>query len=153
MGIFNFFNSKPQSSENGIGKQEFEQYINVLFSLRKAFASSKSLAGTGQGRSEKMVSVTTSYICILIYYYENVYHYGTANQFFSSDSDFSHYAQVGIALLNPSQRSQVVAGLSSNWADLMVTINLLTMDPSVADTIIGIMPELKNMNNFFCRLK
>lgn len=152
MGIFSFFKKEAVSSQNTLSKSSLELHIDAILNARKLFLRSAALRSSGMGRSEKMAGIALSYACLLIYFYENSYHYGKANQLLSSDEELQHYLLIGMNLMNESNRKNVLANLSSNWDDFMTSFNVLKMDPSVARDVNMVAPGLSDMKEIFRKL-
>ena len=129
MGLFDFLKSKASSSDKP-GKSELENQIRAIDTLKDIFQTSSFMRGLGAGRADKMAGVMASYKCIFVYFYDNVFHYGSAGQFLYAE-DQVRYTLTSAALSSVGTRGRILSELPANWQDTLNTINLLENAESV----------------------
>ena len=89
----------PRDDNQVLSSSNIEANISTLKQIVSIFNDSIALRSIGNERAEKMVSVTKSYICILVWLYENQYSYGSSAKFINSDMQ-AHYVLNKIVLDN-----------------------------------------------------
>lgn len=114
-------NGKPSDSANMFSKAEMENIIGILSKISYLFRDSQLLKSTGGGRNESMMSKVHSYIGILGYYYEVVYHYGKLSNIVDSQIA-SHFVLVKMVMGDSDHRNTTVKELSDNWSDVLQVI-------------------------------
>lgn len=71
-----------------------------------------------------MVSVTKSYICILVWLYENQYTYGSSSKFINQEMQ-DHYVLNCMVLDDDFKRKKVLKDLPTNWNSVLTVLNIM----------------------------
>lgn len=144
-------NSKSSNANNSYShtsSSSLSYHIGTLKEVQKIFAESVILRSTGNGRSEKMVSITKSYICILVFVYENVYKYGSSSTFITPELQ-THYMLNCLVLNDLSKRKEVLDELLGNWKDVLQTLGFMKMDTTDGSKIRAIQSDIDKVTACF----
>lgn len=135
-----------------LSSSNIEANISTLQQIVSIFNDSVALRSIGNERAEKMINVTKSYICILVWLYENQYSYGSSSKFINSDMQ-AHYVLNKIVLDNYTQRKMVLKDLPSNWNSVLIVLNNMKISSkNDCDKILAIQSGISQLTDCFTYL-
>lgn len=148
MGLFDFIKKENVISESKplFSKKEMEDYIRILSDMSYIFRDSKMLTG---GRNETMKNRLHSYVGILGYYYEDVYHYGKMENIVNNEI-FLRYILVSNALQDINNKRNTISELSDNWSGVLQVIYTMQLEPNTdGDKFKQLEPEILKVTSAF----
>ena len=142
----------PRDDNQVLSSSNIEANISTLKQIVSIFNDSIALRSIGNERAEKMVSVTKSYICILVWLYENQYSYGSSAKFINSDMQ-AHYVLNKIVLDNYNNRKMVLKDLPSGWNSVLSVLNNMKISSkNDCDKILAIQSGISQLTDCFAYL-
>lgn len=148
MGLFDFSKKENVISESKplFSKKEMEDYIRILSDMSYIFRDSKMLTG---GRNETMKNRLHSYVGILGYYYEDVYHYGKVESIVNNEI-YIRYTLVSNTLQDVINKRNTIFELSDNWSGVLQVIFNMQLEPNEeGDNFKQLEPEISRVTSAF----